>query len=267
MLNFAAISPHPPLIIPAIGRNYLPLVKKTVHAMEKLAAEIKKVQPHTIIIISPHGPMRYDKFTINMEEIFKGDFSQFGVEKGETYRFKNNQSLSWKLLKHLRAEHYPVEAIREEILDYGSLVPLYYLTAELKEKPAIIPLTFTAMDWNMHFNFGKEIAKVIQIEEESIVLVASGDLSHRLTQDAPAEYSPYGAKFDHTLLELLKKNETEKILNLNPEFCDEAGECGLRSILITLGVLSEVTQSPSFQQLSYEAPFGVGYLVGQWKIR
>jgi len=35
MLNFAAITPHPPLIIPVVGRNYLPLVKKTVNAMEK----------------------------------------------------------------------------------------------------------------------------------------------------------------------------------------------------------------------------------------
>jgi len=202
-----------------------------------------------------------------MEEAFRGDFSQFGVENGEIYRFRNNQAFSRKLLKYLRTEHFPIEAIREEILDYGTLVPLHYLTMELKDRSQIVPLTFTAMDWKMHFSFGQKISEVAREEEAPIALIASGDLSHRLTQDAPAGYSPYGAKFDHTLIDLLKKNEVEKILNLNPEFCDEAGECGLRSIIIALGALSKIDSNAVFQQLSYEAPFGVGYLVGEWKIR
>jgi len=71
-------------------------------------------------------------------------------------------------------------------------------------------------------------------------------------------------KFDHALVDLLKRNEVDKIRNLNPEFCDEAGECGLRSIIITLGALADLKYS--FKQHSYEGPLGVGYLVGEWKI-
>ena len=40
-----------------------------------------------------------------------------------------------------------------------------------------------------------------------------------------------------------------------------AGECGYRSILVALGVAE--ASAPSCEVISYEAPFGVGYLVAQ----
>ena len=168
------------------------------------------------------------------------------------------------MLKKLKHLHYPVDVIREGQLDHGSLVPLHYLCEPYDEKPKIVPLTYTSLDWKMHFEFGKEIGSILDETVESIVVIASGDLSHRLTEEAPAGFSPYGIKFDHTLIDLLTKNETEKIMNLNPDFCEEAGECGLRSVIMTLGILDNLKSS--FKQISYEGPFGVGYLVGQWKV-
>jgi AmmeMemoRadiSam system protein B len=264
MINFVAITPHPAVIIPSIGGAQLSLVKKTISAMEDLAEELAKYQPHTIAIISPHGPMRYDKFTINLDESFRGSFSSFGVYDDNEMDFLNNLPLAKKLLERLREEHFPVDLIREEAIDVGSLVPLYYLTSKLERRPKIIPLTFTALSWEMHYQVGKIIGETFEQDDQNIVLIASGDLSHRLTESAPAGYSPYGIKFDHALMEMLKKNEHHKILHLNPEFCNEAGECGLRSIIMTLGAISGFKSS--FSQLSYESPFGVGYLVGKWKI-
>jgi len=263
MIKSALICPHPPLIVPEVGGQNISLVKKTVAGMKECAQEIKKIQPQTFVIISPHGPMRYDKFTINLEENFRGSFSNFGGSSLE-YSFKNNLPLASTLLKETKHKHYPVEVIREPQLDHGTLVPLHYLSDPYEEKPQIVPLTYTSLDWKMHFDFGKEIGAMLNESPEQIVVIASGDLSHRLTEDAPAGFSPYGLKFDHTLADLLSKNDTNKIMNLNPDFCEEAGECGLRSIIMTLGILSNIKFS--FKQISYEGPFGVGYLVGQWKV-
>jgi AmmeMemoRadiSam system protein B len=264
MLSFAAITPHPPLLIPAIGGSQLSLVKKTVAAMDELAMELKKIQPHTIAVVSPHGPMRYDKFTINLEDSYRGSFSSYGVYDDAQLDFLGNTPLTKDIMERLRRKYYPVEVIREHTLDYATLVPLYYLIRHLDKRPKIIPLTYTALDWEMHYEFGKILGQAFDEYDQNIVFIASGDLSHRLAEDSPAGYSPYGIKFDHTLLELLKKNEGEKILHLNPEFCSEAGECGLRSIIMGLGTISHFRNS--FTQLSYESPFGVGYLVGKWKI-
>ena len=263
MLNFAAICPHPPLIIPQIGKSQLSLVKKTVHAMETLSAELKKHKPDTLVVISPHGPMRYDKFTINLNEKFKGNFSGFG-EDNDGYSFSNDTELARLLLKHLRDKHFPTELIRESKIDHGTLVPLHYLAGSLEPKPRLLPLTFTALDWKTHFKLGRTLGDIFENVEQNVALIASGDLSHRLNENAPAGFSPYGTKFDYTLIDLLKKNEVEKIMNLNPDFCEEAGECGLRSIILALGILSK--QKYNFKQISYEGPLGVGHLVGHWKI-
>ncbi len=42
----------------------------------------------------------------------------------------------------------------------------------------------------------------------------------------------------------------------------KAGECGMRSIAMLLGVINEVDLKPNI--LSYEGPFGVGYLVAEF---
>lgn len=263
MLTFAAICPHPPTIIPGLKNPQKTRVKKTIKAMETLGEELKKAQPETIVIVSPHGPMRYDKFTVNLENSFKGNFSDFGAENGE-YSFINDTPVAKDIFARIRSKHFPIEIIRETQIDYGALIPLSYLTEGFERKPKIVPLTYTALDWEMHLKFGKEIGNVLSRTESSVAFIASGDLSHRLSDDAPAGFSPYGIKFDKTLMDLLDKNLPEKICNLNPDFCEEAGECGLRSVLIALGAISE--HRTSFQQLSYESPLGVGYLVGKWKI-
>ena len=86
-----------------------------------------------------------------------------------------------------------------------------------------------------------------------------------LTEESPAGFSPFGIKYDSTLIKLLQENEVDKIKALNPEFCEEAGEGGIQAILITLGAIAHSRYA--FHQLSYENPLGVGYLVGEWNIK
>ncbi|MEA2006647.1 MAG: class III extradiol dioxygenase subunit B-like domain-containing protein [Patescibacteria group bacterium] len=263
MINFAAICPHPALIVPQVGGSQMSILKKTVDGMEELANELKKHKPETIVVISPHGPMRYDKFTVNLEERLKGSFANYGGDS-DNYEFKNDIAVARQMFSFLKEKQIPVEIIRETMLDYGTLVPLHYLISKLEQIPNVIPLTFTSLNWSTHEIFGKAIGSILNQQEHNIALIASADLSHRLTEDAPAGFSPYGIKFDHALIDLLKKSELEKIKNLNPDFCDEAGECGLRSIIIALSALTDLKHS--FKQYSYEGPIGVGYLVGEWKI-
>ena len=78
MLSFAAICPHPPIIIPTIGRDDLNKVKKTVEAMETLANQLAKINPEVLIIISPHGPIFPDAFCLNLAEKYTGNFQMFG---------------------------------------------------------------------------------------------------------------------------------------------------------------------------------------------
>ncbi|MCU0679355.1 MAG: AmmeMemoRadiSam system protein A, partial [Planctomycetes bacterium] len=113
------------------------------------------------------------------------------------------------------------------------------------------------------FKFGQLLQPGLMISAENIALIASGDLSHRVTKDAPAGYSPKGKKFDKKIIDLLLKNKSQDLAGLDPKLATEAGECGLRALLIMLGAIDGIKHQP--QLLSYEAPFGVGYAVVNFK--
>lgn len=54
MLNFGVLAPHPPIILPEIGRDELGKVKKTINALKEASQKLQKKNPDKIIIISPH---------------------------------------------------------------------------------------------------------------------------------------------------------------------------------------------------------------------
>jgi len=262
-LNFACISPHPPIIIPTIGQENLSQVQSTIKALEKVAQDLKKAQPDAIIIISPHGPVGMDSFVIQNAQEFSGDFSQFG-DFETRMNFSGDQELVKTICKEAQKQSIPTSLLSESTLDHGCLVPLYYLTKNLPNAK-LVPMAFSYLDYEMHFKFGKIINKAIeQYSNRTVGIIASGDLSHRLTPDAPAGYSARGEEFDQKLVKLLKKNDVKGILNMDPNLVEEAGECGLRSIIILLGTLDGLKYKP--QILSYEGPFGVGYMVAEFNL-
>jgi len=230
--------------------------------MNELGDKIRDLEIGTIVIISPHGPVQMDAMTISNSENLKGDFLQFG--DNTSMEFKNNTDLGLNINKISSSKNIPVEMAHGGIpLDHGAMVPLYFL-ARRNPKIKIVPVAFSYLDYQKHFEFGEAIYEAIENIDEKTAIVASGDLSHRLTQDAPAGYSPEGEKFDRLLINLLENKEVAEILNLDSNLVEEAGECGLRSIIILLGALAALEYK--FEKLSYEGPFGVGYLAGEFAI-
>lgn len=257
MICFAAIAPHPPIIIPGIGKKEdLKKVQKTILAMESLRQDFEKSKPDAIIIISPHAPMEFGYFGINSAKTLAGDLSDFGLEM--PFKFTNDLEIAQKIQK-ISGEQKIGARFFASPLDHGALVPLYYLTKNLK--PKLAHLSFSGLDFLAHYRYGEIIGSICADSREKIAIIASGDLSHRLSLDAPAGYSPRGEEFDRKLIEFLENKKTEKILSFNSAFVEDAGECGLRSVIILLGALK--AKECRFGLLSYEGPFGVGYMVGR----
>ncbi len=252
---FSAIVPHPPLLIPTIGKENLSLLKRTEASYLELEQDLYAAQAETIIIISPHGELMNQNFTMNLSPEFTGNFEEFG-DLATKFSLSGDISLAHKIKEKLETKA-PLQLISQSQLDYGSAVPLYLLTAHLP-KIKIIPLYYSGLDLKAHFAFGQTLKSKLLPLQTRVAVIASGDLSHRLTKNAPAGYSPKGKKFDKKLTDCLLKKQTEDIINFKPEFVAEAGECALKSIAILLGILEGVKYEPRL--LSYEAPFGVGYL-------
>lgn len=69
--------PHPPLIVPEIGKGEERGIRETTEAYEKAAGEIAALKPETIVVISPHTVMYADYFHVSPGKEAEGDFRQF----------------------------------------------------------------------------------------------------------------------------------------------------------------------------------------------
>lgn len=254
-LVYSAIVPHPPILIPNIGKENINKLESTVRSFEKIKSDLKKKEIDTIFIISPHGSVQPEAFTINLSPEFYCDFKNFGdLETKRTWA--GDIGLAHRIREQLETKA-PLQMTTTHELDHGSAVPLFLLTSELKNVK-IIPLYYSGLNYDAHFKFGQLLQRELLFHKEKIAVIASGDLSHRITKDSPAGYNAKGKKFDKKFIDLLRQNKTEEILKMDHELIHEAGECGLRSILILLGILDGIKHVPKLH--SYEYPFGVGYL-------
>jgi len=147
--------------------------------------------------------------------------------------------------------------------DWGFNVPLFFLAKDFKGE---IKTYLMGVEMpKFYFEEGKKVYKDLE-EKKKYALIASGDMSHCLKEEGPYGFHPDGPEFDAALIECLKKKDIEKILKLD-DLYPEAGECGLRSFCFLLGILeaSGIAWQPEI--LSYEGPFGVGYLVVNFKLK
>jgi len=261
---FGCIVPHPPLLIPDIGRGHEQLVNATIRAMEELCRRLEASRPETLMIVSPHGQSHYDAMGVLTASSCQGDMRSWGSST-PGMSFKNDTELVNALIKECRSAGIPLRSIGERSyhLDHGVMVPLHFLAPVARGLP-LVPLTFSWLPLGMHFAFGQALRRAVEAVGRRAALIASGDLSHRLTPDAPAGYHPDGKVFDEKLVKAVAEWDKEAVLNMDSDFIERAGECGLRSIVILLGALEGLQVRP--QVLSYEGPFGVGYLVASVEV-
>jgi len=144
--------------------------------------------------------------------------------------------------------------------DWGFNVPLFFLAKDFKGEIKTYLIELEPPQF--YFEEGKKVYKELD-KTKKYALIASGDLSHCLKAEGPYGFHPDGPKFDKDLIEALKKKDIEKILKLD-DLYPEAGECGLRSFCFLLGILEASGLDWQPEILSYEGPFGVGYLVANF---
>jgi aromatic ring-opening dioxygenase LigB subunit len=260
-LVFSAIVPHPLILIPQIGKEHISRLELTQKAFEKLAVELQNSNVDTIIIISPHGMIQNNVFTINLNPIFKANFKEFG-DFSTKLSFKGNIGLTHKIRERLETKA-KLQMVSLENIDYGASVPLYCLTQKLPNLK-IIPIYYSGLDLKSHFEFGQQLKHQVLSSKDNIAVIASGDLSHRLNKNAPGGYSAKAKKFDSRVIELLQKNKISDLISIDENLIKEAGECGLKSIAILMGIMDGIKYKP--QLLAYEFPFGVGYLTLNLKL-
>jgi AmmeMemoRadiSam system protein A len=187
------------------------------------------------------------------------DFSNFSAPE-IFFSAPVDEELLSAIRKAAGSENYEVSALREHTLDHGTAVPLYFLQRN-GFNGRVVTLGYSFLSNEDHLRFGSCIRKAVDEVGRRVAFIASGDLSHRLKPGAPAGYNPDAHEFDEQVVDALRSNVPQRIVEIDHSLRRLAGECGYRSMLVAIGACSNLPVSS--EVLNYEAPFGVGYLVAQ----
>jgi len=143
--------------------------------------------------------------------------------------------------------------------DHGFEVPEYYLRRRLSGEMPVEEILVTEDSYQYYFDYGREVGARVRGEKTRYGIVASGDLSHVLRADGPYGFKAAGPVLDELIVAAVRRRDAPALLAIDPVTLNEGAECGLRSILFLLGALEGVDVRT--EVLSYEGPFGVGYMV------
>jgi MEMO1 family protein len=256
---FAGIAPHPPIMVPEVGRDAIVEVRTSIDAMAELTERVIRSGAETVVMISPHAPLEPDAFVAYDGPQLYADFANFRAPAA-TIHAQLDDELLHEITRIAAEQDLKTIRIRGVDLDHGTAVPLYFLQ-RYGWNGQVVALGYSFLPNEDHVRFGKCIRQAIERVGRPVAFIASGDLSHRLKLEAPAGYNPQAHLFDEEVVAAIRSCATKRIVDLDPELRRMAGECGYRSMLVAIGVAQEL--EPSCEVINYEAPFGVGYLVAQ----
>lgn len=256
--------PHPPLIIPEIGKGEEKKIQDTIDAYHEVGRRIGALRPDTIVLISPHQIMYADYFHISPGKSGKGDFGQFRagqVEMKVTYDMEFAENLG----KLAEAGEMPAGTLgeRDRRLDHGTMVPLYFVNPYWTGYK-LVRVGLSGLALTMHYELGQRIKETAEVLGRNTVVIASGDLSHRLSAAGPYGYKEEGPEYDRRIMDVMGSGDFGKLLEFPEDFCEKAGECGHRSFTMMAGALDRT--GVGAERLSYEGPFGVGYGICAYEI-
>ena len=257
---WAALMPHPPIIIPKVGKGREQEAAATLEGAARLCERVRQLHqagqtPDVLLVLSPHQPYAPGSLFINNAPRIKGNLAPFGAPTA-ALEANTAAEAAESLVAALEAAGIPVARgeMADITRDHGSLVPLLYLAPTFVDcaLPPLIVASPSGLSPERALRLGKTLAGLS--DGRRWALLASGDLSHRLKPGAPAGYSPDGAVFDQTVVKALQTGNPDILTGLSPSLRENAGECGLNSVLVLLGLCPGPVEV-----FSYEGPFGVGY--------
>ncbi len=266
----AFMVPHPPIMLPEVGKGEEKKIQATTDAYMEVARQIAELKPETIIISSPHSIMYADYFHISPRKRAFGNMGRFSapqVKFEEEYdtdlveeicAICDSYGAENDSIESLEIQGFPAGTMgeRDADLDHGTMIPLYYIRKKY-DGFKIVRIGLSGLSLPMHYEMGQIIQQAVERTGVRAVYVASGDLAHKMKEDGPYGFAKEAPEYDDRIMEVCGSGEFEKLFDFDDTFCERAAECGHRSFVMMAGALDGL--GVTAHKLSHEATFGVGY--------
>ncbi len=286
--------PHPPLIVPAVGRGDQARIQNTIDAYERATGWLLAQGPDCLVVTSPHAPLFRDAFHVTTDAALDGSMARFHAPH-ERIHATCDVELARAIVRDANGAGIPCansDHYRDD-MDHGTYVPLYFVREETARRRTsgpdvhanplatnasngkapsdaatgaeggsmlpcpIVRIGLSGLSPETHRALGHIIAQAADTLGRRVGFIASGDLSHKLLAEGPYGFAPEGPVFDERIGEIFGSGNLDELFSFDEAFCEAAAECGLRSFQIMAGALEGLAVST--RMLSNEGPFGVGY--------
>lgn len=253
----AFMVPHPPMIVPDVGRGSEAQITETTRAYEQVADEIAALKPETIIITSPHSIMYSDYFHISPGKGANGSFAGFGAPQ-TAFEAQYDEELVREICRIADEQDFPAGILgeRDKNLDHGTMVPLWFIEQKYRDFN-LVRIGLSGLPLADHYRLGQMIREAVDNTGRRAVIVASGDLSHKLQDYGPYGFAEEGPQYDERIMDVCGRAAFEELFDFSESFCDKAAECGHRSFVIMAGALDGLDVQATV--LSHQDVTGVGY--------
>lgn len=260
---YACIAPHPPILVHEVGRGRERETQRTIDALRQVATEMASFGPETVVLFSPHGPADPQDIGILTAPLAQGSLARWDAPDVR-FHYENDLEAVKLIREETERAGLPLMSINSwddglvAGLDWGCTVPLYYLRPGLANAK-LVPMTPAYLSPQRHYLVGQAIGRALERLGKRAAIVCSADLSHALSPGAPGGYTPAGREFDEKYQQVIADWDVSWILEAELDFRRRAAEDAVPQTAMLMGALDRLRVRP--RVLSYEGPFGVGYLV------
>ena len=263
------LCPHAPVFIDKVGGDQSLIVQGTIDAFKQVANEIHDLHPDLIVVISPHGPIFSDAIAVYDMPEYVGNMKSFG-EYTLNYKYTKDQSFIDALVNasnRVNGFYYPLSEDQFKKfqhapkLDHGVTVPLHFILG-MSSETKVVAMSYGSMSYIELLKNGEILREVAETTGKRVVIIASGDMSHALSDKGPYKYHESGPWFDQKMCDYISNQNPYAIFTEADEQVVNAAECGLRSYAIMMGAFNKTVLTSNL--VHYEGPFGVGYLLARF---
>jgi aromatic ring-opening dioxygenase LigB subunit len=274
-LVYACIAPHGSEAIAKLAsKSTVRRFQKTRDGLSKLAKDIKKARPDTIIIATPHNLKIWGKLAVVTAENCTGTLQASPRNKRTVHlKVKCDRNLANKILETAIEKKLPVvganygtsEGSTSDLpMDWGTLVPLWFVIPECRLKPKVVIVTPSReIPLTQNFQFGKVIGQVSERNRKRIAFVASTDQAHRHRKSGPYGYNKASKAYDKFVVDAIQHDRIKSIMQLKAKFVDAARPDSLWQMTILAGVIDKVRMKAEL--ISYDAPTYFGMICASFQ--
>jgi hypothetical protein len=255
-ISVAAVLPHPPLLLPELGRGD-PAELGELRSACLRAVEAALAQADALLLVGggPVGALAAPGAA--------GSFAPFGADvKVSLPDTPARNGHGWpdldRLARELPGNLSAAGPLAE--LPLSLAVAAWLLGASGHATPRLAALALpAALGGAEAAALGRALALAAE-PAGRVCLLAMGDLSARRTPRAPAAFHPGAAGFDQQVGRAVRDGAPRRLLDLDPALAATLAVGGLAPLQVLAGALEQAAAVGG--EVLYEgAPYGVGYLV------